>query len=254
MYIKINFLAPLLLLTCGFGLALSSPRLVAESAVPVTAELEQALNEAGEADSEARQRLAVRRVIRDAGKELEALGDKPQRWTVLEFIFRAQQQLIELDKDAKHRQDLIETCRELVNAPDQFAELRMEADLLLSQTEQAQKGASSGERAKALRPFIARYVDTPAGAKALRVTMLMALELGDTRLVNDLRKMIAERFSKDLEMITFQRDKLGGQVFSVPFFGYFKRADGKTVCYPMDTLGHSSMILFWSKEDQGALQ
>lgn len=215
------------------------------------AAFDQALRAAKEGSSQARQRLAVRRVIRDAEELLESLKDSPDRFPVLELLFRARQQLITLDDDSEHRKALLETCRELVQAPDELAELRLEADLLLSQAEIAKQGASTEARAKALRPFVARYVDTPAGAKVLRLAMLMALELGDNNLVNDLQDMIAERFAGDIDMISFQRDKLGGQVFGAPFIGTFERSDDKTVCFPMDALGRSTMLLFWSEKDGG---
>lgn len=216
--------------------------------------LEKALRSVVPDASPARQRLAVRRVIRDAEKVLEAMAADSERWALLEFLFRARQVLVKLDTDPKHRQALIETSRELVKAPDEFASLRMEADLLLSQAELAKKGVSPSERSQALRPFVERYVDTSEGTKALRTAILMALELGDSRLVNDLRKIIAERYSNDLEMTSFLRDHLGGQVFGVPFFGHFERSDGKTVLYPMDGLGHSMMVLFWSKKEASTLQ
>ena len=217
------------------------------------AKLDEALTATADGASEARQRLAVRRVIRDAEELLQSLGDSPDRFPVLEFLFRARQQLIALDNDPDHREALLATCRELVKAPDEFAGLRLEADLLLSQAELARQGANAEARAKALRPFVDRYVDTPAGAKVLRISMLMALELGDNALVDDLREMIAERFAADLEMISFQRDKLGGQVFGAPFAGSFKRSDGKTLRFPMDGLGRSTMLLFWSKDDEAAV-
>jgi hypothetical protein len=229
----------------------ASPHAVAASPQETIAELDKALAAAKEGTSDARQRLAVRRVIRDAEQLLESLAESPDRFLVLEFLFRARQQLITLDDDSEHRKALLETCRELVKAPDEFAELRLQADLLLSQAEIAKKGASTEERAKALRPFVARYVDTPAGAKVLRMAMLLALELGDNNLVNDLQEMISERFPADLDMISFQRDKLGGQVFGAPFVGTFERSDRKTVRFPMDGLGRSTMLLFWSKEDGG---
>lgn len=225
-----------------------------EAPHPGLAPFEEALVAAEDGGSAARQRLAVRRVIRDAEELLEANGDKPERWSNLEFLFRARQRLVALDEDTKYREALLETCRELIKAPDAFAELRLEADLLLSQVEQAKKGDGSGDRSAALRGFVDRYVGTPGGPKALQTTLVMALELGDTRLVNDLRKIIAEHYSADLEMITFLRDHLGGQVFGVPFVGHFERSDGKSMCFPMDGLGHSSMIIFWSKEDEKALQ
>lgn len=216
--------------------------------------LEKGLVAVDEGGSAARQRLALRRVIRDGEELLVSIGDKPERWGVLEFLFRARQRLVSMDEDAKHRQALIEICRLLVKAPDAFAAQRLEADLLLSQVEQAKKGLDVAQRSDALRAFVSRYVGTPAGAKALRAAIVMGLEMGDTRLVNDLRKITAEHYSSDLEMITFLRDHLGGQVFGVPFVGHFKRSDGKIVCFPMDGLGHSSMVIFWSKDNENVLQ
>jgi hypothetical protein len=241
-------------LSAGLCLAAAgwlAPSVAAAAPQEAIAEFDKALAEAKVGSSEARQRLAVRRVVRDAEQLLERLADSPDRFPVLEFLFRARQQLIALDDDSEHRKALLETCRELVKAPDEFAELRLEADLLLSQAEIARQGASAEERAKALRPFVARYVDTPAGAKVLRMAMLLALELGDNNLVNDLQEMISERFPADLEMISFMRDKLGGQVFGAPFVGTFERSDGQTMRFPMDGLGRSTMLLFWSKEDGG---
>ena len=226
----------------------------APSTAPNTApiaELDQALAAASEATSAARQRLAVRRVIRDAEELLAPLAGSPDRFPVLEFLFRARQRLVALDDDSQHREALLETARELVKAPDEYAALRIEADLLLSQAELARQGADAAARAEALRPFVDRYIDTPVGAKVLRLAMVMALELGDTRLVNHLQQMIEERFAADLDMIAFQRDKLGGQVFGAPFCGVFERSDGKLLRFPMDGLGRSTMLVFWSKEEGG---
>lgn len=215
------------------------------------ATLDEALVEARDASSDARKRLGVRRVIRDAQELIEANADKPERFLALEFLFRAQQQLIAMDDDSKHRAALMETCAELVKAPDEYAHLKFQADLLLSQTELAKNGASAEERAAALRPLIDRYLGTKEGAKVLRVAMVMALELGDVKLVADLRELIAIHYAADHEMINFQREKLGGQVLGVPFAGVFKRSDDKLVRLPMDTFGRSTMVLFWSKDDEG---
>ena len=212
---------------------------------------DKAMVEAKEGSSEARQRLAMKRVIRDAEKLAQSHADSPDRFLALEFLFRAYQQLIAIDDDSEHRKALLETARELAKAPDELADLRLEADLLLSQADLAKSGASAETRAEALRPFVARYIDTPVGAKVLRLAMIMALELGDNRLVTDLQETIEERFAADLEMISFQRDKLGGQVFGAPFAGTFENSQGKTIRYPMDGLGRNTMLLFWSKDKGG---
>jgi hypothetical protein len=233
-----------------------APKLAAQGTTPAAsketiAELDKALASTKEGSSEARQRLAVRRVIRDAQEKLASSADSPGRFLILEFLFRARQQLIALDDDSAHRKALLETCRELVKAPDELAELRLEADLLVTQADLAKQGANTEARAEALRPFVERYLGTPVAAKVLRLAMVMALELGDSRLVTDLQETIEKRFAGDLEMIAFQRDKLGGQVFGAPFTGTFERSDGKILRFPMDGLGRSVMFIFWSKEDGG---
>ncbi len=235
-------------------LSLWSPLVLAEDASKdAVAKLQEAFDAIDGDASPARQRLAVRRIIRDAGNALEEAGPKPERWAILEFKFRAQQRLVSMDEDSKHRKVLIEIGQELVKAPKEFAIHRLEADLLLSQVEQARKGEGA-DRSASLLDFVNRYVGTPAGPKALQTAIVMGLEMGDTRLVNKLRKVAAEHHSSDLEMITFLRDKLGGQVFGVPFVGNFKRTDGKTMMFPMDGLGHTTRVIFWSKDSEGILQ
>ena len=241
---------------CFVGFGLLVPKLAAQDAAAAIsketiAELDKELTEAKAASSEARQRLSVRRVIGNAEDLVAAHSNDNSRFLALEFLFRAYQRLIALDKDPENRKAFLEICRELVKVPDDLAELRVEADLLLSQAELAKQGANAEARAKALRPLVDRYVNTPVAAKVLRMAMVMALELGDNRLTTDLQEMIEQRFSGDLEMIAFQRDKLGGQVLGAPFSGIFKRSDGKLVRLPMDTLGRSTMLIFWSKENGG---
>lgn len=241
---------------CLVFFGLFAPSLIAQDAATTISKeaivaLDKELNEAKAGSSEARQRLAVRRVISQAEDLVAAHANDTSRFMALEFLFRAYQKLIPLDKDPENRKTLLAICQELVKAPDALAELRLEADLLLSQADLAKQGANAEARTKALRPLVDRYINTPVGAKVLRMTMLMALELGDSRLVTDLQEMIEQRFASDLEMIAFQRDKLGGQVLGAPFSGIFKRSDGKMVRLPMDTLGRSTMLLFWSKENGG---
>jgi hypothetical protein len=246
----------LLGLLCFVIFGLLAPKVSAQDAATAIsketiAELDKELNEAKAASSETRQRIAVRRVISNAEELVATHSNDTSRFLALEFLFRAYQRLMALDKDAENRKNFLEICRELVKAPDELAGLRLEADLLLTQAEQAKLGANAEARANALRPLVDRYLNTPVSAKVLRMTMQMALELGDNRLVTDLQEMIEQRFGADLEMIAFQRDKLGGQVLGAPFAGVFKRSDGKMVRLPMDALGRSTTLLFWSKENGG---
>ena len=143
------------------------------------------------------------------------------------------------------------TCEKLAAAPNEYAALRLDADLLLTQAKSARQGADSHARSDALRPLVERYRDTDVAAKVIRVAMIMALELGNNKLVNDLRKVIAQRFPGDMDLINFQRDKLAGQVFGAPFVGTFEQADKSVIRFPMDYMGTTTAVYFWSKDDGG---
>jgi hypothetical protein len=215
------------------------------------AALETKLESTTKASSSTRKKLELNRVLREGGALIAAHTTTPNRYEVLGILFRAQQALLGLENSATNRAGLLAICRQLASAPNDYAAIRLDADLLLSQVDQAKKGADFQARANALRPLIARYQGTEVETKVVRIAMLMALEFGDVRLVGHLQQVIAERFPGDPEMINFQRDKLGGQVFGAPFIGRFEQADGKVVRFPMDTLGTTTALYFWSKDDHG---
>ena len=156
--------------------------------------LHEALGAPDKGASAARQRLAVKRVVRDGTKLLETHPDAANRFEVLDVLFRAQQRLFSLDDSARNREALLETGKRLAAAPDEYAGLRLDADLLLTQTEAARNGGDSAARLAALMPMVARYRDTPAEARMLQVAMLMALESGDPKVIRDLRAQMAERY------------------------------------------------------------
>lgn len=234
-------------LTCSLFAQDNAPH-IAETQI---AEVEAKLTEAGQSQSAAREKLALRRVIRACDALLAKHQAAPNRFEVLGILFRSRQRLLNLDSSETNRKAFLATSRQLAAAPDHYAAIRFDADLLLSQTELARQGADLQARADALRQLVDRYKETDIGARVVRITMLMALEFGDASLINDLRQVIAERFAGDLEMINFQRDKLAGQVFGAPFVGRFERADGKAVQFPMDYLGQTVALYFWSKDNDG---
>jgi hypothetical protein len=207
--------------------------------------------EAGVAVSAARKKLAIRRVIREAESLIKKHPSAPNRYEVLSIIFRSQQVLFSLDKSVTNRKAFLATCGKLAAAPNEYAALRLDADLLLTQAKSARQGGDSHARSNALRPLVERYRDTEVEAKVIRIAMIMALEFGNNRLVNDLRKVIAQRLPGNMDLINFQRDKLAGQVFGAPFIGTFEWGDGKTARFPMDFLGTTTAVYFWSKDDGG---
>jgi tetratricopeptide (TPR) repeat protein len=226
-----------------------------ETAAPVPADkitgVEAALAGSRNESSAARKRLAVKRVVRDAGQLFKAYPAAPNRFEVLAVLYLAQQELVASDNSPENREAFLATCKLLAAAPDEYAGLRFDAELLLTQSEMVRKGADTAARAKALMPLVKRYRGTDVEAKAIKVAIVMALELGETRLVNDLQQIIAERLAGDLEMIGFQREKLGGQVIGAPFCGVFETSGGKIMRFPMDGLGKTTVLCFWSKEGDG---
>jgi hypothetical protein len=246
--LPLSFRLPILVL--GLTLFAMPPQVRAQEGSRLET-LEESLKAAGKDASAARQRLAVRRAIRDAGKAIEEVGGKPERWALLEFLFRARQGLVLVDEDKSHREALLQVGRELVKAPREFAELRLEADLLVSLVEQARKKDSMEERSRALRQFVERYVGTSGGTKALRAALHMAMEMGDLDLVGELPDLLIRHYPQDMETIRYFRDKLGFQVIGAPLAGIFKRSDGKMVRFPMDAMGRATMILFWTNDEEG---
>jgi hypothetical protein len=209
------------------------------------------LAKAGEAASAARKKLAIRRVIREVETLMKKHPSAPNRYEVLNILFRSQQVLFSLDDSATNRKSFLATCEKLAAAPNEYAALRLDADLLLTQAKSARQGADSHARSDALRPLVERYRDTEVEAKVIRIAIIMALEFGNSKLVNDLRKVVAQRFPGNMDLINFQREKLAGQVFGAPFIGTFERDDGKAVRFPMDFLGTTTVLYCWSKENNG---
>ncbi len=223
-----------------------------DKAAPIQTEqikaLEEKLADSKTEASAARKRLAVKRMVRDAGELLQAHATAPNRFEILAIMSRAQQGLVNADDSKENREAFLETCRLLAAAPDEYAALRFDAELLLSQSEMVRKGAGARERAKALMSLCERYRGTAVEVKAIKVSIALALELGDTQIINDLMEVIAERFSGDLDMIAYQREKLGGQVVDAWFTGTFEKSDGSVMRFPMESLGKTTVLCFWSKE------
>jgi len=240
------------LLMLGGGLLMPLAAHAAEvGPVPAAAiaELKAAVGSPQAEASAARRRLATKRVIRQAEQLLDAHPDAANRFEVLSLLFHAQQRLLAHDDSPANRAAIIETSRMLAEAPDAYAELRLDADLLLTQAEAARQGADGETRMRAIEPLLERYRGTPAEGRILRIATMLALELGDQRLIDRLRRSMETRFAGDLEMIEFMREKLGGQVFAAAFCGVFESSSGERLTFPMACLGRTTLLYFWSQED-----
>jgi len=198
--------------------------------------------------SSVRKRLACKSIIRKGNELLEAHPSAPNRYRVWGIIFKSQKRLLVLQKSDRTRDALFDTCKQLAQAPDEYAELRLEADLLLSEKALAAKEASIEERSKALRAIMERYRDTPAEARCLILAAKIASKLEDFELEKETHDALRERFADDPKVIAFIRKNLGVQRLDVLFSGTFERSDGVTLSFPIDTMGHTCLMYFWSRK------
>lgn len=232
--------------------------LAQETGAPIPVEKIKALEEiytsSKTESSAARKRLSVKRLLRDAGELVAANPTAPNRFEILGLMSRAQKELLDADNSAENREAFLQTCKLLLAAPNDYASLRFDADLLLSQSEMVRKGADTRQRAQALMDLVGRYRGTEIETKAIKVAIAMALELGDNLVIDDLMNLISERFSGDLDMLAYQREKLGGQVIGAWFTGTFEKSDGTVMRFPMDAMGKSTILCFWSKEGDAVKQ
>ena len=213
--------------------------------------LQAELAEAGKASLATAKRRACKAVIREGEALIEASPAAPNRYRVLGIVLRARQQLFGLENDDRNREALLETCRELAKAPDEHAEMRLEADLLLSEASLSARNAGVGERARALEELLGRYRDTPAEVKSLKIAAGIAPKLEAFELEARIQRTLLERFGDDHEVIEFLRRNSNLGRMDVLFSGTFQRTDGTSLSFPVDRLGHLSVIVFWSRETPG---
>jgi tetratricopeptide (TPR) repeat protein len=209
------------------------------------------LAEAGKDSSATAKRRGCKGVIREGEALVEAFPTDPNRYRVLGIVFRARQQLFGLENDDRNREALLETCRKLAEAPDEHAEMRLEADLLLSEAELSGRNATVEERARALEELLGRYRDTSAEVKSLRIAAGIAPKLEAFELATRIQRTMLERFGDDYEVIEFLRRSSNLGRMDVLFSGTFERVDGTTLSFPLDRSGHLSVIVFWSRATQG---
>lgn len=198
--------------------------------------------------SPVRKRRACKTVVRDAEHLLESYPDAPNRYWVLGVMLQTQKQLLTLESSDRNRDALFDICERLVKAPDDYADLRLEADLLLSERELSLKNADVKTRAEALTELLQRYRDTPGEAKSLMIASQIAPKLDAVDLEKQISRTLDERFAGDLDVIQWRRGRRDYSYFPVVFTGTFTRADGASLTFPIDGVGHTCLMYFWSQK------
>ena len=206
------------------------------------------LTEAASASSSIRKRRAYKNVVRNGEDLLKASPEAPNRWHVLEIMFQGQKRLLGLENDARNREALFETCRKLVAAPDELADLRLEADMLLLERDLSAKNADVKIRTESLTELIARYRYTPGEMKSLMMASLIAPKLEAFDLEKQIFQVMDGRFSGNYDLVEWRRKTHGYAHERVLFTGTFQRVDGTSLTFPIDGIGHTCVLVFWSKD------
>ena len=210
--------------------------------------LEADLQKNDKRTSSVRKRRACKTVVRDAEHLLESYTNAPNRYRVLGVMLQAQKLLLSLESSDRNRDALFEICERLLKAPDDYADLRLEADMLLSERDLSAKNADVKARTQALAELIARYRHTPGEMKSLMMASLIAPKLEAFDLEKEIFRAMDGRFAGNYDLIEWRRKNHGYAHERVLFTGTFQRADGTSLTFPIDGIGHTCVMVFWSKD------
>ncbi|MFT5906240.1 MAG: tetratricopeptide (TPR) repeat protein [Cryomorphaceae bacterium] len=216
--------------------------------------LQDVLTEEAAETSATKKRRACKSIIREGNSLLKELPTAPNRFQILDIMLQSHRRLLTLDNSEKNRESLFETCAKLARAPDSYALLRLEADLILSEKKLSEKKAGVKERAQALADLVKRYRNTPGEAKSLMMASIIAPKLDAFELQQTVVKTLTERFQSDLEVIEFRKKNVKSNLLDVVFSGTYKDTTGTSLTFPIDRLGHTTLLYFWSQQTPDLIQ
>jgi hypothetical protein len=200
------------------------------------------------ATSSSSKRRACKNMVRSGAALIKASPTAPNRFRVLAIMLQSQKRLLLMDDAERNRAKLFEICTQLAQAPDAYAEVRLDADLLLSDKELTLKEADLATRTMALEALVERYRDTPGEAKSLMMAALIAPKLEAFEFEQTIFKTMGERFADDPALMEFRLKRVGVGRIDVLFTGTFARADGVSLRFPADQLGQTCLMVFWSQQ------
>jgi hypothetical protein len=116
----------------------------------------------GQTDSLVARRRHLKNIVRGGQALIDESPDAPNRFEVLDIMFQSQKRLLAIDNSSRNRRTLFDISAKLAEAPDRYAEIRLEADLMLSEKELSESNATLTQRAEALAALIERYRGRPA--------------------------------------------------------------------------------------------
>ena len=247
----ISFFNPIICLAAFLiSVQISSANDTAAANIPESkiVELEADFPKNDKRTSSVRKRRACKTLVRDAEKLLESYADAPNQYLVLGIILKTQKLLLSLESSDRNREALFETCEKLLKAPNEYADLRLEADMMISERDLSAKNADVKVRTQALTELIARYRHTPGEMKSLMMASLIAPKLEAFDLEKQIFRTMNGRFAGNYDLIEWRRKNHGYAHEQVLFTGNFKTVNGGTLTFPIDGIGHTCLLVFWSKD------
>ncbi len=210
--------------------------------------LQKQITEISTETSITKKRRACKSIIRKGNSLINTNPTAPNRYHVLAIVFQTKKRLLTLDNDERNRSSLYETCAIIAKAPDKYAKLRLEADLILMERDMSAKNADVKERAKVLEALVDRYRNTPAEAKSLMIAATIAPKLDAFELEQKFTQLMDERFGGDMDVIEWRRTHRDYGHFKLIYKGTFTRIDGTQLTFPIDGIGHTCVMFFWSEK------
>lgn len=199
--------------------------------------------------------VEVRRACKSVGRKAKVLlasaPDAPNRYDALVVLFSAQKRLLSLEMTDANRTALFDTCVALSEAPDTYAEVRLEVDLLLSERKLSESNADVAERVKALQEIVEKYRVTPAERHSLTMAAMIASKLQAFDLQKEIDSKLERSLGGDHKTIVYRRKAYSVNKLNVLFSGTYTTSDGRSIAFPFDRLGHQYLVILWSTEADG---
>lgn len=219
---------------------LASPSIPEESIT----RLQKTLADLDEVESSTEQRRACKNVVRRAETLLDQYPSAPNRFSALGIMFQGQKALFTMSSSEAYREALLQTAQKLLEAPDEYADVRLGADVVLQQVELARGNSNSHDRAMAMAALADRYRDTSVEAESLMIASMITFDTGHVPLLDAFRRTLSTRFGQDPNVSAFLREKFAASA-PIRFGGTFQRADGKSISLQP---GRTYIACFWSKD------
>ena len=206
--------------------------------------LQQKLAGVDEMKSATERRRTCKNIVRRGETLLEEYPDSSDRFRVLGIIFESRKTLFTMSSSEEYREALLQTAERLLEAPDEYADIRLGADVLLQQVELGRGDSTPQDRAMAMAELADHYRGTAAEAESLMIASMITFDTGHRPLLDAFRKTLSSRFGQDPNVSAFLREKFAVSA-PVRFGGTFRRVDGKSICLQR---GQVYIACFWSKD------